>query len=124
MVDLSGRPEGSHDQLWSKQPPAVADDLVKTVITTPFTGYAIGNKKAREAEKQRKEKVMRKTKRILALALALIMSLSMSIAAFATEEPAEPAGPKHTITITNTDQNVSHIYEGYQVFAGNLDKEG
>ncbi len=27
----------------------------------------------------------------------------------------------HTITITNTDQNVTHSYEAYQVFKGNLD---
>ena len=45
MANLSRCPKDSHDQLWSKQLPAVADDLVKTVITTPFTGYAIGNTK-------------------------------------------------------------------------------
>ena len=45
MVDLSRCPKDSHDQLWFKQPPAVADDFVETVITTPFTGYAIGNTK-------------------------------------------------------------------------------
>jgi len=28
-------PKDSHDQLWFKQPPAVADDFVETVITTP-----------------------------------------------------------------------------------------
>ena len=55
-VDRSRCHEDSHDQLWSKQPPAVADDLVKTVITTPFTGYAIDNKKPvrRKRKKGRK----------------------------------------------------------------------
>ena len=28
---------------------------------------------------------------------------------------------QHTITITNTDQNVSHSYEAYQIFKGKLD---
>ena len=41
--------------------------------------------------------------------------MSMGItAAFADEQSP------HTITIANTDQNVSHTYQGYQIFVGKL----
>ena len=42
--------------------------------------------------------------------------MSMGIGAFADETS------QHTIKITNTDQNVSHTYEGYQIFKGKLDE--
>ncbi len=59
---------------------------------------------------------MKKVKKIMALMLAMVMVLgTMSMAAFADETS------QHTITITNTDQHVSHTYEGYQVFKGKLD---
>ena len=54
-------------------------------------------------------------KKILAILLALTMVLGLGVAVFADESSA------HTITITNTDQNVTHTYEGYQVFIGKLD---
>jgi len=59
---------------------------------------------------------MKTMKKTLALLMAVVMCMSlMSMAAFADETSA------HTITITNTDQNVSHTYEGYQIFKGKLD---
>jgi LPXTG-motif cell wall-anchored protein len=58
---------------------------------------------------------MKKFKKMLAIALAMVMVLSMSISVFADETS------QHTIKITNTDQNVSHTYEGYQIFKGKLD---
>ena len=59
---------------------------------------------------------MRKVKKMMALALAMVMVLAMGVTAFAA-----PATNPHTITITNTDQNVAHTYEAYKVFSGNLD---
>lgn len=58
---------------------------------------------------------MKKLKKIFSAALAMVMVLAMGMTAFADETS------KHTITITNTDQNVSHTYEGYQIFKGKLD---
>ena len=59
---------------------------------------------------------MKNFKKIMALMLAMVMVMgTMSMAAFADETS------QHVITITNTDQNVSHTYEGYQVFKGKLD---
>ena len=57
---------------------------------------------------------MNNTKKILALVLALMLVLGMT-AAIADENS------QHTITITNTEQYVSHSYEAYQVFKGKLD---
>ena len=62
---------------------------------------------------------MKKMKKLMALALALVLCMGlMSVAAFADETS------KHTITINNTDQNVSHSYEAYQIFVGKLDSTG
>lgn len=61
-------------------------------------------------------KKLQKVKKVMAVLIAMAMVLGMSLSAFAA--PAE--GQKHTITITNTDQNVSHFYEAYQIFKGNL----
>ena len=58
---------------------------------------------------------MKKMKRILALVIAFAMVLGMSVTAFA-------ANNQHTITINNNDQYVSHSYEAYQVFAGDLNE--
>ena len=59
---------------------------------------------------------MKNLKKIMVLMLAMVMVMgTMSMAAFADETS------RHTITITNTDQNVSHTYEGYQIFKGKLD---
>ena len=59
---------------------------------------------------------MKSIRKMMALALAMVMVLAMGITVFADETS------QHTITITNTDQNVSHTYEGYQIFKGKLDE--
>ena len=58
-------------------------------------------------------------KKLISLVLAAVMVMSMTLA-FAESYGASNA---HVITITNNDQNVSHNYEAYQVFAGNLDSK-
>ena len=58
---------------------------------------------------------MKTIRKMMALALAMVMVLAMGITVFADETS------QHTITITNTDQNVTHSYEAYQVFKGKLD---
>ncbi len=64
---------------------------------------------------------MKRLKRIMALVIAMAMVLSMmSMTAFAS---SYGVSNDHTITISNTDQNVSHTYKGYQVFSGNLDSK-
>ena len=55
---------------------------------------------------------------MMALIIAVAMVLGMTSMAFAA-----PVANEHTITITNTDQNVSHTYEAYQVFSGNLNAD-
>lgn len=57
-------------------------------------------------------------KKFLALALVAVMMMAVCGVAFADESS------QHTITITNTDQNVPHSYEAYQVFVGKLDVGG
>ena len=59
---------------------------------------------------------MKKMKKMMALALAMVMVLAMGVTVFADETS------QHTLKITNTDQNVSHTYEGYQIFVGKLDE--
>ena len=59
---------------------------------------------------------MKKFKKMMALVIAMVMVLAMGVTVFAA-----PATNDHTITITNTDQNVVHTYEAYKVFSGNLD---
>ncbi len=54
---------------------------------------------------------MKKMKRLVALALSVVMVLAMSVVAFAEE-------PTYSITINNTASG--HIYEAYQIFAGDL----
>ena len=52
------------------------------------------------------------------------MMLLCSVALAADPAPVAPSygtSNEHTITITNTDQHVSHTYTAYQVFVGNLD---
>ena len=64
-------------------------------------------------------------KKIIALLLATLMIAAMATSAvLATAGASGANGVAHTITITNTDQNVSHTYEAYQVFSGNLDGSG
>ena len=53
--------------------------------------------------------------KILALLVAVLLIVASMSVAFADENSA------HKITITNTDQNVVHTYEAYQVFVGKLD---
>jgi fimbrial isopeptide formation D2 family protein/LPXTG-motif cell wall-anchored protein len=72
-------------------------------------------------------------KKFLAILLSVLMVLGMCSVAFAdgqgtegtgtepAEQPAAATSNNHTITITNTDQNVAHTYEAYKVFAGTLD---
>jgi LPXTG-motif cell wall-anchored protein len=60
---------------------------------------------------------MKKMKKTLALVLALVMALALAMPAYASKTTS------HTITIDNSDQNVSHSYEAYQVFKGNLDAD-
>lgn len=59
---------------------------------------------------------MKNLKKMIALVIALVMVVAMGVTVFADETS------QHTITITNTDQNVSHTYEGYQIFKGKLDE--
>ena len=59
---------------------------------------------------------MKRIKKMMALVIAMVMVVTMGVTAFADETS------QHTITITNTDQNVSHTYEGYQIFKGKLDE--
>lgn len=61
---------------------------------------------------------MKQFKKALTAAIAMLMVLGLATPVFAEGEI------KHTITIDDTDQNVSHKFEAYQVFAGNLDKDG
>lgn len=62
---------------------------------------------------------MKKARKLLALILALTVALTMGMATTVLSFADETT--QHTITITNTDQNVSHTYEGYQIFKGKLD---
>lgn len=64
---------------------------------------------------------MKRMKKIASLLLAVVMVLGMSMTVFATNEEHGTPNQEHTITISNTDQNVSHKYEAYQIFVGNLD---
>ena len=59
---------------------------------------------------------MKKMRKLLALLIATAMVLGLGVTAFA-------ADVQHTITINNSDQYVSHNYEAYQVFAGDLLEE-
>lgn len=60
---------------------------------------------------------MKTLKKLMALVIAMVMVMAVALPVFADESS------QHTITITNTDQNVSHTYEGYQIFKGKLDAE-
>lgn len=64
---------------------------------------------------------MKKAKKLMAVVLALMVALTMGIATSIVSFADETS--QHTITITNTDQNVSHSYEAYQVFKGKLDAD-
>lgn len=69
---------------------------------------------------------MKRMKKIASMLLAAVMVLGMSMTVFASEssEPTGGSNPQtqeHVIEITNTDQNVKHQYEAYQIFTGNLD---
>jgi len=119
MVDLSRCLWDSHDQLWSKQPPAVADNLVKTVITTPFTGYAIGNTKPVRRKKQERMKTMRKFKKMIALAITMVMVLAMAIPAMAA-----PGGAIEATTGTITVENAANgeTYKIFKIFDATISK--
>ena len=58
---------------------------------------------------------MKHFRRLLTLVVALVMTLGLVAPVFAEKNT------QHTITIDNTDQNVAHTYEAYQVFLGKLD---
>jgi fimbrial isopeptide formation D2 family protein/LPXTG-motif cell wall-anchored protein len=67
---------------------------------------------------------MKRLKRIMALVIAMAMVAGLSLTAWASGIQTSPdygTSNTHTITIDNTDQNVVHSYEAYQVFKGNLD---
>lgn len=64
---------------------------------------------------------MKTTKKIFALLLAMVMVFGLGSAAFAADPPVDT--DRHTITIKNTDQNVSHTYYAYKVFSGNLNAD-
>lgn len=68
---------------------------------------------------------MKRMKKIASIVLAAVMALGMSMTTFAsnTTDDYGTANQKHTITIDNTDQNVAHKYEAYQIFKGNLNAE-
>ncbi len=55
-------------------------------------------------------------KKIISIMLALFMAAALTIPV-----AAAPNDANHTITITNTDSSIKHIYEAYRVFEGNLD---
>ena len=59
---------------------------------------------------------MKKFTKLLGIVLIIALVMSMGTMAFADESSS------HVITITNTDQNVSHTYEAYQIFKGKLDE--
>jgi LPXTG-motif cell wall-anchored protein len=64
---------------------------------------------------------MTRTKRIFAILLSVAVAMSMMVAMSAVSFAADTTA--HTITITNTDQHVTHTYEAYKVFEGNLDSQ-
>lgn len=64
---------------------------------------------------------MKRMKEIASMLLAAVMVLGMSLTAFATNTDYGVENQTHVIEITNTDQNVKHQYEAYQIFTGNLD---
>ena len=66
---------------------------------------------------------MRNFKKVLALLLATLMVAAMAMSAVLAAD-GDSSGTTHTVTITNTDQNVTHNYEVYQIFKGDLDKAG
>ena len=58
---------------------------------------------------------MKRFKKIASLALALVMVMAMAVPAFAADN--DP----HKITVTqNENDKTEHIYEAYQIFAGDL----
>lgn len=58
---------------------------------------------------------MKTMKKVFALALAVLMIMAMAV-------PAAAAGETYTITVKGTA--TGHIFEAYQIFAGNLDSAG
>ena len=67
------------------------------------------------------EKEMKGIKKLLIgiLAAAMAMSITLSVGNSMTVMAANST--EHTITITNSDQVVTHTYQAYQVFAGDYD---
>ena len=56
------------------------------------------------------------------LGMVLVIALVISMSAMTLEAEAEPSTvPAHTITAKNTDEHAKHVYEAYQVFAGDYD---
>lgn len=62
---------------------------------------------------------MKTMKKLFATLIAVVMALTLSVSAFA-------APGDYTITITNSDSisSAGHVYEAYQIFAGDLDSTG
>ena len=63
-----------------------------------------------------------------ALAVILLLALVLGLGATAAFAEGEGSGQTqtadtHVITITNTDQNVSHTYQAYKVFSGDLNAD-
>lgn len=62
-------------------------------------------------------------KKLFAFILAAAMTLGMSMSVFAAEDPA-PTG-NYSITVTpQSEATVTHVFDAYQVFYGDLSKKG
>ena len=68
---------------------------------------------------------MKNVRRITSLVLTLLLVAAMMVPVFADtpSDDTPAAGEKHVIQITNTDQNVKHVYVAYKVFSGSLDAQ-
>lgn len=67
---------------------------------------------------------MKKMKKIVAFLLATVMVLGMSMTVFADTAGGTQADATSGYTVTITGEFTGHIYEAYQIFAGDLDSTG